>query len=219
MNIDWYYNNDGCRDDEPLQENQVLVQVPFIGTYEALDRLIDSEVECQCDWRESEGMKADCTATFFMKDFLVSYVKRIADITGLQSLRFHDMDSPKYYNFSTDRIFCTVDKNELFALYQEVTNDPNGIIYYRAEVGESTTPRDGFMPYYHAADCHYSSVEQLTESPACLLGLIVDAKCSMWLEYEEQCEHDLTLSAFELYWRFYDDICLYEYIDFEETKD
>lgn len=218
MNIDWYYNNDGCRDNEPMQENQILVQVPFIGTYEALDRLIDSEVECERDYRESEGMTEDYTLQFNMRDFLISYVAKIADITGLQSLRFHDMESPAYYNFSTDRIFCAVDENELYELYKEVRKDSNGDIYYRAEVGEATTPRDGFMPYYRAADCFYSSVEELIESPACLLALIVDAKCSMWLEYEEQCEHDLTLSAFELYWRFYDDMELYSYLE-ESTED
>lgn len=218
MNIDWNYNNEGCRDNEPLQENQVLVQVPFIGTYEALSDFIDSEVECEREYREREGMTEDYTLQFNMKDFLISYVKRIADITGLKSLRFHDMESPAYYNFSTDRIFCTVDENELFELYQEVRKDFMGDTYYRAEIGEATTPRDGFIPYYHAADCHYSSVEELTESPACLLALIINAKCSMWLEYEEECEHDLILSSFELWWSWYDDMELYSYLE-ESTED
>jgi hypothetical protein len=221
MEIDWYYENSYCSEHgkPPLQENEIEVQIPFIGTYGALSDMIDSEMECERDWREQEGMTADCTVTFRMYEFLTDYTERIAKIVGLASLKFRYMYSPQYYNFTTDKIFCSVDKNELWELYKQVRSDLMGDTYYRAEVGEATTSRDGYIPYYHAADCHYSNIEELAESPACLLGMILDAKCSMWLEYEEQIEHDLLLSSFELWWRFYDDIEMYQYMDFCEIEE
>lgn len=78
MKIDWNYNLEGCTETDN-QENDVRVQVPFIGTYEMLDRLIDMEIEREEEYRESEHEEeSDCNATFEMAAFLKDYVKNIA---------------------------------------------------------------------------------------------------------------------------------------------
>lgn len=214
MEIDWYYNMDGCRNEPMLSENEVLIQVPFIGTYEALDRLIDSSMECEMEWRESEGLP-HCEARFRMHDYLHAYVGEISDICKLPSLKFQYLSSPAYYNFSTDKIVCSVDKNELWELYSERLVSP----YYNAAVREATTPRSGYSPFYDEDDCYYESADDFSDSSA-LLGLILEAHLNEWLinEAHDYCE-DL-LSVWELF--IHMDIGnegYYEYIEFIENED
>lgn len=214
MEIDWCYNMDGCRNEPILSENEVLIQVPFIGTYEALDRCIDSTMECEVEWRESEVLPP-CEARFNMHDYLHAYVGEISDICKLPSLKFQYLSSPAYYNFSTDKIVCSVDRNELWKLYSERLNS----ILYGCEVREATTPRSGYSPYYHADDCYYKSADDFVDNSA-VLGLILEAHLNEWLIEESHYYCEDVLSSWELFIHMNTgNEGYYEYIEFIENEE
>lgn len=205
--IEWHYNMDNCRDcDYVLDDNEVEIQVPFIGTYEALDRLIDSDVERELEWRTDEKLPEVVSAQFDMHRYLTDYVGEIADICGLPSLKFRYLSSPAYYNFSTDKIICSVDKNELWELY----HDRMGLGHYHKAVREATTPRDGYMPFYDEEDCRYDSPDDFKNSA--LLGLILDAYLNQWLWVEVRGYANSLICTWELFIHMchgYESICEY----------
>ena len=214
MEIDWCYNMDGCRNEPMLSENEVLIQVPFIGTYEALDRCIDSTMECEVEWRESEGLPP-CEARFRMHDYLHAYVGEISDICKLPSLKFQYLSSPAYYNFETDKIVCSVDKNELWELYSERLVMPD----YGDAVRAATTPRSGYFPFYDEDDCFYESVDDFVDNSA-VLGLILEAYLNCWLSEEVYDYYEDLLSAWELFIHMdKGNDGYYEYIEFIENEE
>lgn len=213
MEYNWYYEWSYCREKPQLAENEILIRVPFIGTYEALDRLIDSECEREAEYLEEypqEGYEDGFYASFDMHSFLLDYVGEISDICKLPSLKFQYLSSPREYNFSTDKIICSVDRNELWELYSErlVMTD------YGDAVRAATTPRSGYSTFYDEDDCFYESVDDFVDNSA-VLGLILEAYLNCWLSEEvyDYCE-DL-LNPLELFLHMnhgYEN--LYEYIHF-----
>lgn len=59
------------------------------------------------------------------------------------SLSFESLQSPKYYNFETDRILATIDEDEVRRLFEEV--DPDDLT---AIAKERFTSCDGFISFY-----------------------------------------------------------------------
>lgn len=196
MEYDWYYDWSYCRNKPELAENEVLIQVPFVGTYEALNRLIDSECEREAEYLEEypqEGYENGFNASFDMHSLLLDYVQKIADICELQSLKFQYLSSPREYNFYTDKLFCSVDKNELWKLYEQVNEK-----FYYNEVHEATHRRDGYIPYFIPADFYYGSVDDFGEH-AGRLGLILDAELNAWLNVHGGGYSEELLNTFELF--------------------
>lgn len=211
MDIEWDYNNDGCETGLEPAEHEVVVKIPFIGTYCSLDDYIESYMERERERYEQEENPPDQVEySFDLGQFCKDYVEWLADSLGLKTLRFQKMTSPAYYNFETDKIWCIIDKSELWELYKKVKNDPQGSVYLQAEIGEATTSRDGYRAFYMPEDCEWSKADDFDDTCSALLGLIMDAACHMWLDDENHSYDDpnsLLLSAFDLIdaWnRFYD---------------
>lgn len=213
MECDWYYEMSYVRDEPEIAENEILIRVPFIGTYEALDRLIDSECEREAEWLEEnpqEGYENGFMASFDMVSFLRGYVGDIADMCELPSLKFHHMSSPREYNFSTDRVICSVDKNELWELYSERLVAP----YYNAAVKEATTPRSGYCPFYDEDDFYYKSADDFSDNSA-VLGVILEAHLNEWLVNNAHDYVEDLLDVWELFLHTdhgYENLC--EYLHF-----
>lgn len=206
--MNWTYNMESCRDcDYTLADNEVEIQVPFIGTYEMLDRLIDTECERLEELYTDECGDCDYRAEFSMVDFLTKYVSEIADICKLPSLKFRYLSSPAYYNFETDTIICSVDKNELWKLYNERLMPTD----YGNAVREATTPRSGYSPYHKPEDCDYKSPDDFGSSA--LLGLILEAYLNQWLTEEVHDYVEDLLHPFELFLRMDCYESLNEYIE------
>lgn len=92
-------------------ENGVKVEVPFVGIYNSV---LDADIENSIE-RELENMEGD-------KQVLVSVdlsaiYRSIADATiaicGFNKATYAGCISPQFYNYSDDRIFIWVDKDEL----------------------------------------------------------------------------------------------------------
>lgn len=207
----WHYDLSGCsiHDKPALAENEIEIQVPFIGTYGALSDLIDSEMECEADeWGECEP-DGVLHGTFFMGDYLNAYVSWLADFCGIKSLKFREMTSPKYYNFETDSVWCSVDKNELWNLYKEKLDYGE----YTHAVLKWTTPVSGYHPHFRSDDFHHESLEDMAKSPACVLGVIVDTLCQSEL-YETVEDYDADMvQHWELTYLFHEQHHYCEYLE------
>ena len=203
MEYDWYYEMSYVRDEPEIADKGILVMVPFCGTYGALNDLIDSEVEQEAEWLEEsqeEGYEDGFYASFDMVSFLRDYVRWIGEQCGLPSLKFHHMSSPKEYNFYTDSLYASVDKNELWELYEEIRPSKA----YMAEVDLWTTPVDGYIPFYKPWECYYESIDDMNQG--CLLQLILNAKMTHYLNDDcQDPDEDTTVNTLMLAYYFSDD--------------
>lgn len=130
----------------------IEVEIPFSGFYESIhDSQIDGALE-QCfsdDYGDISEVDADA---IYMADvdwkaiqaeYCNEYVIALAGITGLD-FEYTEFTSPKYYNFSTDRLFATLPASQLNKLVREVKKYDN----YADAIKERFTSYDGFMSFY-----------------------------------------------------------------------
>lgn len=209
MECYFYYNEDGCKTGLKPADHQVVVKIPFCGTYGYLSDYLDGEMEREREYHEQEeDPREEIEYHFDLGAFCKDYVEWLADSLKLKTLKFQEMTSPKYYNFETDKIWCIIDKSELWELYQKVKNHPQGSVYLQAEIGEATTSRDGYWAFYSPEDCEWEKPDDFDDTCAALLGLIVNALCSMYMdEYKYDRVSDLLCSSVDLIdaWpKFYD---------------
>lgn len=218
MEIDWYYNKDGCKTNEELHENEIEVQVPFIGTYCMLNEIINGEMEREAEYwqNESDEPPYGIEGKFDLGQFCKDYVKWLSDSLGIESLKFRELYSPKYYNFETDKIFCSVDKNELWELYKRVVSTET----YIRNLKNVTTYRDGYIPHFRFQDGIYPKIEDMADMSGCLLGLIIEAVAHLWLmENSNSCDEKY-LSSYELMleWSKFGDCEFYNWLEVEPVE-
>lgn len=77
------------------------------------------------------------------KDYAKAYTEALATECNLESLKFTDLVSPKYYNFTTDRIFCSIDLSEVEKIYNAIPKEE-----LESKIKDRFTSYDGFISYY-----------------------------------------------------------------------
>lgn len=135
----------------------LLIQIPFDGFYEsAHNTMIDDEINGL--FQNDQGKVIDMPENFwdevdykklylsYAKEYATSFQNRLASLNNtlqFKSLSFESLSSPKEYNFTTDRIFCTVSPEDISSLYA-ATNEKD----LRDKIRECCTSRDGFSSFY-----------------------------------------------------------------------
>lgn len=107
-----------------IQENAVL-NIPFDGFYHSItDSFIDKEIEYYMD--ENGCEYPDYTVDFLAiaKEYAARYNEWLNYEHGLtlESLEFSALESPKFYNYGTDKVFITLsleDQSKLFEWWKE----------------------------------------------------------------------------------------------------
>lgn len=136
---------------------QVEVKIPFDGFYETTWsriawRYYFNENECKCT---PEQRETTCCADencdpadpkWDLKPYEIEvckdYVEQLSKAIGIK-MEFKDMVSPREYNFSTDRIFAMIDRDDLNNIMEAVGNEK------MAEyVKKHFTSYDGFSSFY-----------------------------------------------------------------------
>ena len=116
----------------------IVTTIPFTGFYN--EPMTDNyNFESSEDWGK------------FFLEFAKGYVQNlneyIKDETGIDlKLAFESLDSPKEYNFTTDRIFAYADPHHIRRLLNIAEN---GDEVFRKVARERFTSRDGFISSYH----------------------------------------------------------------------
>tara|TARA_Y100000004_G_scaffold155459_1_gene180056 strand:- start:1333 stop:2016 length:684 start_codon:yes stop_codon:yes gene_type:complete len=145
-------------------ENKAIATIPFQGFYNSLySHAIDSEIESSLDWYSEDydlseaqretlanGYLEKNTSEFYYnvsKDYAEALIYEIERETGLSlNARFESMESPREYNFQTDRLFIELPEASAIAFVNYIL--ANHKEQLEKLIGQRFTSRDGFWSNY-----------------------------------------------------------------------
>jgi len=148
----------------------------FGGFYESKhSQTIDNNIEIfGYDWEKIDYKK---TYINYCKD----YLNKLSEELKIE-LSFISLDSPKFYNFTTDKIFCSVSDEDFKTLLDEY--DTKKLFNY---IEEHSKSRDGFTSFY-------SGYKAVKENDEIFLQYLFD----YILQYEEIEFYDLEFEIEEI---------------------
>ena len=124
--------------------------IPFCGFFNSvIDDEIETTIECEVQYYSEEyGIELD--EMDFITDFegiakcyARYFEERAQDAFPQIQIKFSELISPKYYNYTTDKIYCEISDKNLKLVYKYcIANHFSDIIKERLKV------RDGFIPLY-----------------------------------------------------------------------
>ena len=175
----------------------MLTTIPFSGFYCSLhESALDDAVEqmfsdratgCTvyrgladraqgaCDWRE------------VMKAYAAEYAEQFSREFDIP-LEFDSLESPRFYNFTTDRIFCRVPLEVCTRLFLEVDDDT-----LEATARDMFTSRDGFSSFYSPDVSEWGDVSEWDHNQIeCLIAAYVAQQNP---DFDQYAEFDLMESA------------------------
>lgn len=124
--------------------------IPFQGFYESdYSELVDSVIEDHFTDDHGEVNKAIASKVFDNTDYKGAYTQAAKLYTEYFAfefklkITFKELVSPREYNFTTDRIFCDIDLEEVKRIYELVDRD-----ILVKQVKQNFTSYDGFISHY-----------------------------------------------------------------------
>lgn len=173
-------------------ENKILVELPFSGFYASIhDEEINTAMSylCMNDNGEIDTEKLDqiSYATNFepiRDDYAIAYVKRFSELVGYD-LEFESLTSPKYYNYSTDRIFAYIDKLDLYRAFQSISIDQ-----LSDAIKEVGTSGSGYHAHY-SPDLHEWLETPIHNWEPCQLEIILSLKAQNEISDFDNLEYKL----------------------------
>jgi hypothetical protein len=134
--------------------------IPFTGFYDSdHSALLDNELEsifsdnngdplpsAGDSWEHIDWTKVH---TEYAKRYADTFCDLLSDGAGVPiRLKFVELNSPRAYNFATDRIFVEVSQRAVKALYKLATGHPAAKAQLDGQIHEKFTSYDGFMSFY-----------------------------------------------------------------------
>lgn len=145
-------------------ENKIDSTIPFQGFYNsAFEYAIDCEIEQSVEYHQQENGLSDKDAETlrdgflsknngqFLKDICLNYAERfifeVEKETGLKlKAKFLDLESPREYNFTTDRIFIELpESNALSFIEYVIANHKDEL---EKLIKQRFTSGPGFISFY-----------------------------------------------------------------------
>lgn len=128
--------------------------VPFSGFYYSLhSEIIDSLEESMfTDCGGNSGASSSNLADIFYShvdyshvygEYAKHYVDELREKTGLTSIAFEELTSPREYNFQTDRIFAEISRSDLAKMLKAVRGKR-----LNKKIKDLYTTRSGFISFY-----------------------------------------------------------------------
>lgn len=187
----------------------VAIPIPFCGFYEsALSGFIDDEIDAAIEYENTEtgaNISADDfninQAVFtdlakkyadFYPDWLKKHTSEIDDGAGLDiSVSFDHVDSPKYYNYRTDYLYCKISRRDVLrcGAWLESQNRE----YFADYVYGVLKPRSGFIPRY---DNDIDRWDDCSAWSGVQLSLVLDALQLYLLDIEDVYPADLSFTEY-----------------------
>ena len=130
--------------------NKTKFLINFGGFYHSIHSdIIDYKLEPCLQWgdeetenQESYDFNINWKATY--NDYSKNYIEELNEILQL-NLKFIKINSPKFYNFETDKIEAEINENDFNKLKDTYLNSREFIDY----VNEASKSRDGFTSFYN----------------------------------------------------------------------
>ena len=155
----------------------ILVKIPFSGFYESIHNdELNFAVESIAESKEVEyDDNVIWRKTFenVSKDYARIWLDE-SNLTGI----FHELNSPRFYNFETDKIICNIDKECLESLKSKIDLDE-----FDKWVKENYSTRSGFISFVNTDTKSWDEWNSL--------------EYTLLLEYIDQNNDDLDLVANE----------------------
>ena len=126
--------------------------IPFSGFYESIhSSLLDDAQESILHNDHGDIISSELADKFWVafnySQALNYYAKEYCEVfaheLGLETLEFKELTSPKYYNYTTDRIFASIDLDEVKSIYKKTDKK-----LLREEIKNRFTSYSGFISHY-----------------------------------------------------------------------
>jgi hypothetical protein len=127
--------------------------IPFCGFYESVhDMLLNDEVDNIGQNRDTGETNHDLSYYLWDNinwkqthiDYTKDYTENFASELGIKGLKFVELDSPREYNFVTDRIFARCSDAEFYRMFKLVKGATLDKV-----CRDNLTSRDGFSSFYN----------------------------------------------------------------------
>lgn len=168
----------------------MITTIPFSGFYysiheDSLDRAVEqmfSDRDTGCNPYTGLIDRAHCECRWHgvMQDYAKEYAEQFAREFAID-LTFESMESPKFYNFTTDRIFCTISEGEARRLLDAVPEDD-----FAKAARDTFTSRDGFSSFYSPDPDDWGDLETWDHNQlGCLVAAYVETIEPEFDQYRE----------------------------------
>lgn len=177
------------------ERNTMQTIIPFQGFYcSAHDHLIDNAVDSMSqddlgDPIPERVEQISCKAKWSKvhQEYSKRYVEMLCEEYNIQ-LKFVELDSPREYNFTTDKIVCEISEAEVKRIFDEVDAEELTRV---AE--ERHTSRSGFISFYNPDWKTWGTPDTWEAQQLCTL---LTAYIGEFDEYDLMCE----LNVEDLIW-------------------
>jgi hypothetical protein len=176
-----------------------LVIIPFYGFYESIhSQDIDDAVESIFyDYDTDTVYNAYDNAWEYVKytrvyhEYAKLYAQKFAFEYDLQ-LTFESLNSPKEYNFTTDRIYCYISQKEILRLYSYVRKTNQQVLTDVCK--RQFTSRSGFSSFYSP---FWQEWGYVIKWDANQLSALLEAYLSIKHNWDDEQENDITYKIAE----------------------
>lgn len=161
--------------------------IPFSGFYESwhseeiddvLVQLFDDE-DGNPNWESYEDLCSTCEWSKVFLEYAKTYTKEFADLFDVK-VAFMKVESPREYNFTTDRIIAAIELAEVRRLWKAV---PKSILYEKSKERHTSYP--GFHSFYDPEFVHNTP---LPEWDMNMVGTLLEAWVQWKTEDGDVCE-------------------------------
>ena len=162
-------------------QNLIKTTVNFGGFYNSIHSdIIDTYVEdMEYNWEN-----VDYISTY--KEYSKSYIKVLNNILDTNII-FKALNSPKFYNYSTDTINVEISKKDILKLFKYIKDEDLKQEVFNI-IKEASTSRDGYIAFYNYVD--FFKKDNLGILAECLIDVIlenlqdriIDGICSNYIE-------------------------------------
>lgn len=146
-------------------QNLVQTSINFGGFYYSIHRdILDSELECL--GYEDEVINFEATHKAYCKN----YIKVLNNILDT-NLIFKALNSPKFYNYSTDIINVEISKKDILKLFKYIKGEDLKQEVFNI-IKKVSTSKDGYLAFYEYKD--FFKKENLDILVGCLFDVIIE---------------------------------------------
>lgn len=145
--------------------------IDFGGFYHSVhsDR-IDDKIEMNLEW--GEDLQQDGFDEVNYRETYIDYSKEYINLINNKldlNLSFVDLNSPRFYNYTTDKIVAKVNKEDQKTLSKYIYDDD-----FLKWANPRLTSRDGFISFYDGIKGLLEMAQHYEKDQEVLIGLVVD---------------------------------------------
>lgn len=177
--------------------------IPFSGFYESLHSgaVDDAEQQIFSDRRtgctRNQGLEAAlfniCDYSGVYTAYAEAYAENFAHEFKIPSMKFLKLRSPREHNFTTDRIFVEISREDAYRIRAETDE-----WRLRNLARDMFTSRDGFMSFYSPDVDSWGEVEDWDWNQlGCLMAAYADQECNDSDGFDQWGEYNLMSDDFE----------------------